>query len=74
MGTMDEVVAFLIWMQIRSLIPTAILVAAKVAGLLSMAWRWVFLPTISAVFFFASFLLATVLVRLAQETARRTGP
>ena len=65
--TMDELTSFLVWFLFRSLIPTGVLASCKLLGLFPYSWAWALLPTVSAGFFFGSYLLAMVLLRTAQE-------
>lgn len=64
--TMDELTSFLVWFLFRSLIPTGVLIASKLIGVFPYSWPWALLPTVSAVFFLTSYLLAMVLLRTAQ--------
>jgi hypothetical protein len=64
--TMDEVTSFLVWCLFRALIPTGAMVVCKLFGVFPYSWPWALLPTVSAGFFLASYLLAMVLLRTAQ--------
>jgi hypothetical protein len=66
---MDELTGFLVWFLFRSLIPTGLLVFVWLLGFFPYAWQWALLPTASAVFFLASYLLAMAILRTAQATA-----
>ena len=69
--TMDECPSFLVDYLFHSMIPTSLLSLAKMLGLLPCSWPWAILPTVSAMFFLGSFLLAGALVRTARSTARK---
>ena len=58
--------SFLVWFLFRSLIPTGAMVVCKLFGIFPYSWPWALLPTVSAGFFLASYLLAMVLLRTAQ--------
>jgi len=67
--TMDELTSFLIWFLFRSFIPTGVLVVCKLSGTFPYSWPWAVIPTVSAGFFLASFLLAMALLRTAQAVS-----
>jgi hypothetical protein len=67
--TMDELTSFLAWFLFRSLIPTAAMAICKLVGIFPYSWPWALIPTVSAVFFLASYLLAMVLIQTAQSLA-----
>lgn len=67
--TMDELTSFLVWFLFRSFIPTGALVISRLLGAFPYSWAWALLPTVSAGFFLASYLLAMVLLRTAQAMA-----
>ena len=67
--TMDELTSFLVWFLFRSLIPTGVLAISKLLGSFPHSWAWALLPTVSAVFFLASYILAMVLLRTAQAVS-----
>lgn len=67
MSAMDELTSFLVWFLVRSVIPTVALVVCKLFGVFPYSWHWALLPTVSAMFFLASYLLAMVLLRTAQS-------
>lgn len=71
MGTMSELPNFLTWYLFRSVIPTILLALARLSGLLPFSWSWVILPTVSALFFMGSFLLAGAIVKTAHAMAMR---
>jgi hypothetical protein len=66
---MDELTSFRVWFLFRSVIPTGALVVCKLFGAFPYSWAWALLPTVSAVFFLASYILAMVLLRTAQAMA-----
>lgn len=66
MRSMDELTSFLVWFLSRSLLPTGALVVCKLFGTFPYSWPWALLPSVSAAFFLASYLLAMVLLRTAQ--------
>jgi hypothetical protein len=70
MVTMDELTSFLVWFLFRSFIPTGVLIVCKLIGAFPISWPWALLPSVSAGFFLASYLLAMVLLRTAQAVSR----
>ncbi len=70
MRLMNELPSFLVWCLFRSWIPTCLLSLTKIAGLLPISWTWAVLPTVSALFFLGSFLLAGAIAKTAYATSR----
>ena len=70
MRTTAELFRFLVDYLFESLIPTGLLLAAWVLGLLPCSWPWAILPTVSAVFFLGSYLLAGAIAKTAFLLAK----
>ncbi len=71
MRVMDELPAFLANYLFESVIPTGLLLVAWLLGFLPFAWPWAVLPTVSALFFMGSFLLAGAIAKTAYLLAKR---
>ena len=71
MGTMSELPRFLVEYLCQSLIPTGMLLAAWLPGILPFSWPWAILPTVSALFFLGSYLLAGAIAKTAYLLAMR---
>ena len=71
MRTMTELPGFLVEYLFESLIPTGMLLVAWLLGILPCSWPWAVLPTVSAVFFLGSYLLAGALAKTAYLMASR---
>ena len=70
MRTMDELPGFLVNYLVQSLIPTGLLLMAWLLGFLPLAWPWAVLPTVSALFFMGSYLLAGAIGKIAFLLAK----
>ena len=73
MDVIEEIHDFLIWALLNALIPTSVLFLLKVLGCFPLAWKWVFLPSVSVSFFLVSFYAASALVTLAYALAKRNS-
>ncbi len=70
MRTTAELFRFLVDYLFESLIPTGLLLVAWLMGLLPCSWPWAVLPTVSAVFFLGSYLLAGAIAKTAFLLAK----
>ncbi len=70
MRTMNELPGFLVEYFFHSLIPTGFLLMAWLPGLLPFSWPWAVLPTVSALFFLGSYLLAGAIAKTAFLLAK----
>ena len=70
MRTMTELPGFLVEYLCQSLIPTGLLLVAWVLGILPCSWPWAVLPTVSALFFLGSYMLAGAIAKTASLLAK----
>ena len=70
MKTMTELPGFLVEYLFESLIPTVLLLVAWLLGILPCSWPWVILPTVSALFFLGSYMLAGAITKTAFLLAK----
>ncbi len=70
MRTMTELPGFLVGYLFESLVPTGLLLLAWLLGILPCSWPWAVLPTVSALFFLGSYLLAGAIAKTAFLLAK----